>query len=821
MSSSFQSSGEPQFIVVPFTGLQICRRVPLQQFKSLSKDGQDILMKAGQLLSEKTKLLNPLTAIISKHIACDDNIETTGWISLNQNDAAFFRLIRFNNYLSADLVIDTHSGPGRTDFNMVPCFIEGGNVFKKTKYNIGNFYTEVNSKPKNILGTFVMDFGNSGTSCIFAPDDVKVLDVRPIYIHNPFDPKDGDPTIRPVADKNILKSSAFLLTVPQSAMMPPWLVLGKRAEELIGRTDPLITSFYAPKKYVRHWPENLKDFEPTVPFRGLLGQRSGLFSAIQFVEMVLDTIINNSISSLVNPNFSSIVPDMYPQIGRILLTYPLTWRTEDKECFIKMIRTVADRMLVIPEKVREHFTIEFVCSEPVAVAAYALWESFLHFYHMAPNGAFLRTPSLASSQFGNLEGEQNLRLLVVDVGGGSSDIALVQAKWTVEDSNETKDGCVNVSFILEESLRFNRAGDRISHILVTAIWTYLSDKYKINETIDFKIPSINQGFTLEIKRQFISKLNELVELAKRHISKPMDNKSGGSLDWILHKDDEEELCSLLTPIINRPEVMVCTSFSVGLNCLQKWIEADYGSAKTRGEPGLMDIFFYLQELSEALRNDKRFPHMLILSGRTTRLPFFKSLTAKYFGIPRHRIRTLSEMIPDSLKGPDHENMDKLAVVYGAHRFRYGSPINFRYQKSESSNIFHRYIGTISNTPQGLRLNRIFVKPGETSPRTCKLKLPGKSSVKIGHSFRSNGRVEVLASLNNQNVEDKEIEFDLIDDYHVEKKANPQNLNVSLDEWVPGGTTNIVDNFNDTGRIDCEPDGFLKSIVLKNRDEWIK
>ena len=39
------------------------------------------------------------------------------------------------------------------------------------------------------------------------------------------------------------------------------------------------------------------------------------------------------------------------------------------------------------------------------------------------------------------------------------------------------------------------------------------------------------------------------------------------------------------------------------------------------------------------------------------------------------------------------------------------------------------------------------------------------------------------------------------------------------EWVPGGNDIVVDNFHDTGRIDGEPDGFLRRIVLANRDSW--
>ena len=43
------------------------------------------------------------------------------------------------------------------------------------------------------------------------------------------------------------------------------------------------------------------------------------------------------------------------------------------------------------------------------------------------------------------------------------------------------DGSVDVSFKMIESMRFNRAGDRISHIIATAIVSFLREKYGIIE----------------------------------------------------------------------------------------------------------------------------------------------------------------------------------------------------------------------------------------------------------------------------------------------------------------------------------------------------
>lgn len=66
-----------------------------------------------------------------------------------------------------------------------------------------------------------------------------------------------------------------------------------------------------------------------------------------------------------------------------------------------------------------------------------------------------------------------------------------------------------------------------------------------------------------------------------------------------------------------------------------------------------------------------------------------------------------------------------------------------------------------------------------------------------------------------------MEIELKDDYTVTMKSMSGNKDVILTQAVPGGTNVIVDNFNDTGKIDCEPDGFLREIVASNQKEWIK
>ena len=239
--------------------------------------------------------------------------------------------------------------------------------------------------------------------------------------------------------------------------------------------------------------------------------------------------------------------------------------------------------------------------------------------------------------------------------------------------------------------------------------------------------------------------------------------------------------------------------------------------QNRGEPGFMDIFYQMEQLSANLRATNRSPHQVVLSGRTTRLPFLKEMVAKHLQLPLHRIRLLSEFLPQSLQGPDADNMDKLAVVYGAHRFRFGNPIRFHPVPREP--IFNRYLGTVSALAPGLRLNRVLVEPGTAQPRDCTVRVLPNSSVLLGHAFSKDGPAEVMADLTNHSDQPRSAEVELRDDYEITLKRTKNNDGLVLTERVPGGTQSIVDNFCDTGEIDCDPEGFLAKIVRSNWEEW--
>ncbi len=803
----------PQFIVVPFTGMQICRRIPLPQF---TDQEMKLVWELARQLGKQPRVRNPLLALIRNHIACDYLApdDCTGWIACDPNEAVFFRLLRLGPDYAIDLVIDTQNGAGRTAGNLVECFVETGVLFKK-QHHLATIFVEENSKPRNDVGSLILDFGNTATSAIFSARNARQLETRPIHFHNPWDPHDASEERRPIKEKSILKSTTFMLRVPETDVGSPWVVLGKQAEELI-RQEPMATSLFAPKKYIRDWPDHLKAQEPTTKYRGLMGQQLGLFPKLRFVHYSLLHMVELVLSTLVNPRFGHDLPDCYPQMAEVLLTYPLTWREADKELFRGMVQTIAEQLFVLKPEVQKNFQVDLVCSEPVGVAIYALWEVLSRFFAFSPKGANLVEPSLASSMLGNLDGTPELRILVVDIGGGSTDIALLEAAWKV-DSDDSGDH-VEVKTRVVESLRFNRAGDRISHLMATAIMEFLRHKFGITESLDFAVPSANFDFKPSIKRQIVSRIMELVELAKVKLT----SNTG---PWVLPEQDEQSLHDLFQVVI--PPQQGETALNAGdrleisLAVLRQWIEEDYGSIKTNGAPGFMDIFSYLREMRRSLSVRNLLPHLIILSGRTTRLPFIKQMTAQHLAVPLHRVRTLAELLPDSLKGPDHENMDKLAVVCGAHRLRYGDPIRFIPLPEESN--FRRFIGTIAGTPAGgSRINKVLVKPGDSQPATCIVRVPAAGNLLIGHTFHADGeRVEVIATLSNSTRVPRDVEIEIKDDYTVTMRKSKDSAGIVITEWVPGGPSFIVDNFNDTGRIDREPERFLRNIVCHQLDQWIK
>ncbi len=789
MKPELLNPNAPQLIVLPNTGIQICRSF-LVNLLSADTHWKTLSKLAEQISTQQAE--HDVMQLIKEHIACDQKLgdnERTDWMACDLNEFVFFRLTRAGDDIHLDLVVDTQNGAGAQISNKVPVLLETGALMFRKRHHLANIYVEEHHKARNETGSLIMDFGNSGSAFIFSRSGTGPLQARMVEATNPFDPNYKE---RPENQRNILRSNMIVLRVDRNESDAPWIVMGDRAKELINKA-PMATYLYAPKKYVRYWPERLKADEPSTKFRGFLGQRDGLHPMLEFVQHTLENMFQQVLSSLTNPQGTSDAPEFYPQIERIMLTYPLTWRKEDRELFKSMVKKATDHILVQEKSIKQRFEVELTCSEPVAVAAYVLWETLFHF---GTNNL-----ALMASSLGNMQGTPELRMLVVDIGGGSTDIAYVDIRWTVRDD----DNSIDVTFQMIESMRFNRAGDRVSHIIATAIYQYLCDKYDIKESLDFQKESYNSAFTLSYKRKAISKISELAEAVKITLSEQEQ--------WVLTPEAEGDLILYFQPLgVVVEKVEQEPHLTIKRDTLQNWVEADRQSLETNGEPGFMDIFLYLEELCETLAAKNRTPHLVILSGRSTRLRFIQEMLVEYTQLPLHRIRTLEQILPDSLRVLGFKNMDKLAVVCGAQRFRFGDHVRFATLEDEP--IFDRYIGTVFETPMGLKLKKVHIQPGDGKPQTITVTVEAAVNVRIGHAFREDGIAQVIANLsNNSHTEQYQVELNILDDYSVEMSPHKH---VFLTEWVPGGNDFIVDNFNDTGKIDAEPEGFLKRIVV-NRE----
>ncbi len=783
------------WIVLPNTGVQICRGFPIAG--SLEQEAERLFESATKLANKQTE--SEALRLIEEHIACNQDLDATPWVQCDPNEFVFYRLRRAGGELQLDLVMDTCNGAGAQAGNRVPLRVDGRALSLRRPQPLAEIYVEHHQNARNELGSLIVDFGNTGSAFVFSRDGAGPLQARIVEANNPFDP---DYRSRGDAERHVLRSNMIVLRVSPNEHETPWIVLGQRAEELI-RSHPLTSYLYAPKKYVRDWPEALRAPEPTMKFRGICGQRVGLHPMLHFVRTTLDQMFQHVLASLTNPQFTSDAPDFYPQIGRVMLTYPLTWRRVDRQLFQKLVHDTATRLLAHEGERGEQFEVELICSEPVAVAAYVLWETIFHYE--APN---LR---LAAATLGNTTGAPNLRMLVLDIGGGSTDIACVDIGWNVK----TEDGSVDVTFKMIESMRFNRAGDRLSHIIATAIVRFLAEKYDLQEPLDFLAESREPAFTLTQKRQAVSRISLLAEECKRAVA-------GAEGEWQLEAEAEQELVACFAPLLDgegwRDRAAQRPFLRITEDTLRTWLSQDSQSLslETNGEPGFQDIFVYLGELRRSLAAKGRDPHVVILSGRTTRLGLLRTLAAKSLRLPLHRVRTLDGILPDSLRRNGQLSLDKLAVVFGAQRFRFGDHIRFIALPEEA--IFNRYIGTVRESRTGLRLNRILIEPGDSTPRSIRVTVEPARDVRIGHAFRNNGSAQVIANLSNRSHSEAfEVELEVLDDFSVRMAPHDHVL---LSEWVPGGNDFVVDNFNDTGRIDREPAGLLSGVVDANRDAWL-
>src|SRR5262249_21176565 len=154
--------------------------------------------------------------------------------------------------------------------------------------------------------------------------------------------------------------------------------------------------------------------------------------------------------------------------------------------------------------------------------------------------------------------------------------------------------------------------NRISHLIATALVEFLREKHGISEALDFRIEAKNAAFTRAYKRQAVSRITALAEACKAELSSaPRDHA------WTLAPEQELELLRCFDPLLVagnaaapgpngtsgapssaaalEERVQRGPRLTISLATLTRWVKADRQSMATNGEPGLMDVFLYLQE----------------------------------------------------------------------------------------------------------------------------------------------------------------------------------------------------------------------------------
>ena len=274
-ASNGPASSSYHWIVLPNTGMQICRGFPIAG--AVAQTAGQVFEAAAKLAAKQTD--SEALDLIQEHIACNQELDATPWIQCDPNEFVFYRLRRAGGELQLDLVLDTCNGAGAQAGNRIPLRVDQQRFALRKPEPLAEIYVEHHRNARNEIGSLIVDFGNTGSAFVFSRDGAGPLQARIVEANNPFDP---DYRNRKDTERHVLRSNMIVLRVSPNEHETPWIVLGQRAEELI-RSHPLTSYLYAPKKYVRDWPEAQRAPEPTMKFRGISGQRVGLHPMLHFV----------------------------------------------------------------------------------------------------------------------------------------------------------------------------------------------------------------------------------------------------------------------------------------------------------------------------------------------------------------------------------------------------------------------------------------------------------------------------------------------------------------------------------------------------------
>ena len=290
-------------------------------------------------------------------------------------------------------MIDTHSGAGRQTTNRIDCLVRMGRVWPFARQvHLASFFVASHARAQSVEGSLIMDFGNSGCSFIFSETGSGAMSSPVVALHNPFDAEYRKRTPDQLVDLQVEPDRAEGRGEPEGPALA-------RDGGAVGGADPATSAGHLhlrAKKYIRDWPKHLESRAPKSLYRGVIGHRPDLHPRLEFVKEGVSQLLELVLSSLTNPKYAAHSPVCSPQFQRVMLTYPLTWRESDKALFARLVKDEVLKLIDLPEPLRAAFQVELICSEPVAVAAYVLWETIFQFGHA--------NLALAASSLGNTSG---------------------------------------------------------------------------------------------------------------------------------------------------------------------------------------------------------------------------------------------------------------------------------------------------------------------------------------------------------------------------------------------------------------------------------
>ncbi len=486
---SQQIVNTPVFNVYPQTGFQIRKDIPIDDILRQLTTGDIDEDFWSNVWEYAVRQQNEVTESLRDNVAVHPE-EDAYWICVPDDyHGMFFRLRKDNSgKYWLDMAINTHLYPvDRRSIGVcnVPLLSEKNLKDPKALIKIAEFQVLPNKGVQNsdemagscILGDLVIDFGNTGVTAGFIHE--AQLELLPI--DNPWDPCDYMNMRDNDSQRQIFHSNQLLFRL-ESGIEPAmqnmddsltkgvegnhflnklWWISGERACEMAKNVPVNVTYLFSPKKYIRKWKSD-ETQQPTITLRGMNQIYYESFKSADIVKETLRSLLKMIIASFVNPHFNNSDPVRRPLINRIILTYPLTWRSQDKQFFKDMFQEIAKE--TIPIHLSDNFAVEMsYYNEPYCVMGYLVSEIIHQFGGI--NGSF----EMVRSIMGNFnKPDDDSRILIFDIGGGSTDIALVDVALP-SDRNDVRNCCLD----LKATMRFNRAGDRISHIISTAIWEHI------------------------------------------------------------------------------------------------------------------------------------------------------------------------------------------------------------------------------------------------------------------------------------------------------------------------------------------------------------